>query len=346
MAAHRIFCSKGTLNEIIRLRKDRPYSSVYSTIDKLGDLYLVDIDKSELLKWASSNAIVNYLVNRRENRDIYCNQSISQFLKKPKADDIFLLLPPDSRLYSQYSDKMGVLLASSLTKMQIIDDLVYTHFRPYNLLTNDQKENLHKHGEEYENISSWKDVLSTIRIDPINSAVIIDNYLLSKNFERRKPSLYSLLEALVPKGLAIPFHLTIFVYTQDDIKKEKMEKVVSEIHQLNLGSSIKVSIVAHTRNDITHDRQILTNYHLITSGRGFGVIDFNGVKENAQGQVVSTFHNIGYLPSMNSIKHLHSHVLDWLKEIYIDRKGMDALYAFEVGDDFNNRLLSDNPKLG
>ncbi len=265
-----------------------------------------------------------------------------QDIKDPRADDIFLLLPPDSKPYSNYREKMGVLLTSSLTDMQVIDDMGTSHLRPFNLLTAVQKRKLQEHGEEYEDISSWKDVLATIDVAPINAAVIIDNYLLSSNFDRRKPSLYNLIQALVPNGLAIPFHLTIFLYNKNgELKKEKMEQVISEIHELKLGPKIQVSIVAHTSGNVTHDRNILTNYHLITSGHGFGIIDYRGVKENAMGEVKSTFHNIGFLPSTSSIKHQHSHILDWMKDIYIERRGMESLYAFEVGDDFNNRLLSE-----
>lgn len=117
--------------------------------------------------------------------------------------------------------------------------------------------------------------------------------------------------------------------------------VISEIHELKLASKILVSIVSHTSGNVTHDRNILTNYHLITSGHGFGVIDYRGVKENAMGEVKSTLHNICFLPSTSSVKHQHSHILDWMKDIYIDRRGMESLYAFEVGDSFNNRLLSE-----
>lgn len=341
MAVHRIFCTKNTLSEVIRLRKERPYSTVLSTIEKLGDIYIECDSDSELKSLAAINPIVNKLL-KRPNRNIRIIQSISQEIKSPRADDIFLLLPPDSKPYADYREKKGVLVTSSLTDMHVVDDLCTTHFRPFNLLTDEQKRKLSKNGEEYEDISSWKDVLSTINVMPINAAIIIDNYLLSSNFERRRPSLYSLIQALVPSGLTIPFHLTIFLYNKNgELKKDKMRKVISEIHELKLGSKIMVSIIAHTSSDTTHDRKILTNYHMITSGRGFGVMDFRGVKQNAQGEVTSTFLNISFLPPMNSLKHIHSHVLDWMKDIYIDRHGMESLYAFEVGDDFNNRLISE-----
>lgn len=239
MAAHRIFCTKGTLSEVIRLRKDRPYSTVLSTIEKLGDLYLEVGNNTELLKLAATNPIVNKLL-KRPARNIKCINTVLQDINDPRADDIFLLLPPDSKPYSNYREKMGVLLTSSLTDMQVIDDMGTSHLRPFNLLTADQKRKLQEHGEEYEDISSWKDVLATIDVAPINAAVIIDNYLLSSNFDRRKPSLYNLIQALVPNGLAIPFHLTIFLYNKNgELKKEKMEQVISEIHELN-NSSLKI----------------------------------------------------------------------------------------------------------
>ena len=30
-----------------------------------------------------------------------------------------------------------------------------------------------------------------------------------------------------------------------------------------------------------------------------------------------------------------------MKEIYIDNRGMESVYVFEVGDEFNNLLLSE-----
>lgn len=337
MAAHRIFCTKDTLYEVIRLRKERPYSTVLSTIEKLGNVYVECASESELKGLAAENPIINKLL-KRVNRDIKAIKSIVYEIKNFRADDIYLMTPPESRHYVDYRYKMGLLVTTSITDMQIIDDLCHTHYRPYNLLTDSQKSRLQQHGEEYEDISSWKDVLDATQVTPINAAIIIDNYIFHA-FDRRKPSLYSLIMALVPEGLSIPFHLTIFVNNgKNDLKKEKMEQVVKEIHELKLGSEIKVSIVAHMSGEITHDRKILTNYHLITSGRGFGVIDNKGVHENAQGEVKSTFHNINLIPSYTSDKHIHSQVLDWMKEIYIHKKG-DGLYAFKVGDDFDNRLL-------
>lgn len=339
MAAHRIFCTKDTLSEVIRLRKDRPYSTVLSTIEKIGDVYLECGSNTELLGMASTNPVINKLL-KRPHRDVHIIKSIDSKIRNFKADDIYLLTPPASRPYTNHRDKMGVLATTSLSDMQSIDDLCYLHYRPFNLLTDAQKSRLQQHGEEYEDISSWSEVFDTIKVFPINSAIIIDNYIFHA-FDRRRPSLYNLIKALVPSGLSIPFHLTIFVNNgKGDLKKEKMEQVIKEIHELKLGSDIQVSIVAHMAGDVTHDRKILTNYHIITSGRGFGVIDNRGVHENAQGEVRSTFHNIGVVPSFTSDKHIHSQVLDWMKEIYFHEKG-DGLYSFEVGDDFDNRLLED-----
>ena len=339
MATHRIFCTKDTLSEVIRLRKERPYRTVLSTIEKLGNIYVECASESELKGLAVKNPIINKLL-KRANRYIKVIKSMDSEIKNFRADDIYLMMPPASRPYVDYKHKRGLLVTTSLTDMQIIDDMCYTHYRPYNLLTDIQKLRLQQHGEEFEDISSWKDVLDTAQVIPINAAIIIDNYIFNA-FDRRKSSLYNLVTALVPEGLTIPFHLTIFVNNgKNDLKKEKMNQVVTEIHELKLGSEIKVSIVAHMSGEITHDRKILTNYHLITSGRGFGIIDNKGVHENALGEVKSTFHNINLISSYTSDKHIHSQVLDWMKEIYFHEKG-DGLYAFEVGDDFNNRLLSE-----
>ena len=98
MAAHRIFCTKDTLSEVIRLRKDRPYSTVLSTIEKLGDLYLEIGSNTELLTLAANNPIVNKLL-KRPARSIMCVNTVLQDIKEPRADDIFLLLPPYNLAY-------------------------------------------------------------------------------------------------------------------------------------------------------------------------------------------------------------------------------------------------------
>lgn len=328
-----------TLSEVIRLRKDRPYSSVFSVIEKLSDIYLESIDKAQIIKLASLNPIVNKLL-KRVNRKIIPAKEIKTEIKSFKTDDIYLMLPPESSEFSDFRESKGILVTKSLTDLEYLGDLCQTTLRPFNLLTEKQKGQLRKHNEEYEDIDSWEDVFKGITIEPINSAVIIDNYLFN-NFEGRKLSVYSIIKQLVPDKLKIPFHLTIFIYNDGKLKKDKMEQVIKEIHDLKLGSPIMVSIVAHTIKDDTHDRYILTNYHLINSGRGFGIFDFRNVKHNAKGQISSTFQNIDFLHSFNSFKHQHSQLIDLLKDIYIDKKGMESVYAFEVGDDFDNRLLDD-----
>lgn len=338
MAAHRIFCTTQTLSDVIRLRRERPYSSVMNVIEKLCDVKLECENAEEVRKLAETNPIIRKLM-KRANRSVNCVNSIHESIKNPFPDDIFLLTPPDSRPYGDYRDKMGLLVTRSLTDMQVIDDLCYTHFRPFHLLTKEQKQHLTKHEEEFEDISSWKEVFDIIKIAPINSAIIIDNYVFS-NFERRKSSLYSIIRSLVPDGLKIPFHLTIFTFNKSDqIKQEKMNQVVNEIHGLKLGSKIEVQIIVHTQKDLTHGRYILTNYHIIPSDKGFNVIDFRGVHEETQGEIMSTFHNVNFIPSATSVKHIHSQLLDKMRDI--EKKIANSLYSFKVGDEFDNRLLTD-----
>lgn len=130
MAAHRIFCTKDTLSEVIRLRKERPYSTVLSTIEKLGNVYVECTSESELKGLAAQNPIINKLL-KRVNRDIKAIRSMDSEIKNFRADDIYLMTPPASRPYVDYKHKMGLLVTTSLTDMQMIDDMCYTHYRPY-----------------------------------------------------------------------------------------------------------------------------------------------------------------------------------------------------------------------
>lgn len=88
MAGQRIFCTKDTLSEVIRLRKERPYSTVLSTIEKLGNVYVECSGDSELKGLAAVNPIINKLL-KRSNRDIKAIKSIDSEIKNFRADDVF-----------------------------------------------------------------------------------------------------------------------------------------------------------------------------------------------------------------------------------------------------------------
>lgn len=341
MAPHRLFCTDQMLLLIIEHREERPYNSVYAVIDKLSDIYIETANVGEFLDYTKTNPILKHLAKRPHREVKFFDRPIEKEIEEALANDIFLLLPPESNSYVGYREKRGLLVTYSLPDLQVIDDLCRKHFRPYSLLTEKQINRLN--GNEYEDIKSWKEVFDTLSPTPINSAIIIDNYIFAKNnISYNKYSLYSIIKSLVKSNLQVTFHLTIFTYNENGLlKKDKIEQVIKEIHDLNLGLEVKVSIVVHMDKDEFHDRMILTNYHRITSGIGFSVINSKGViQKDAEGDIIATFHNIENLESYNSMSHKHAQMLCKVKHIYDKVNSGSEYYGFIVGDTFNNRLIS------
>jgi hypothetical protein len=68
------------------------------------------------------------------------------------------------------------------------------------------------------------------------------------------------------------------------------------------------------------------------SGHGFGVMDKNGVKDIARGQLQHVFCGVD---SYVTTKQLQAETVMWLKPIFEGKKGGDSQYSFIVGDKIN-----------
>ena len=341
MSIQRAYCSMSFLEDIIKQRKQSPHKIAYELLNKLCDIY-VDVPKQDIIERINSNDVLKALW-RRENRAIRSFTDAEKQLKEAKADDLFFFSEFDKKFDKKRvkEEKMarGIFMATQ-SDMYLFERVCHGQYRPFNLAP---KKLRHGEDVEFESIDSWEAVFDDIDISPINAAVITDNFMFKEKFpERKRQSLYAILKCIVPSTLEIPFHLTIFFNTNNGkLSKDDADAIVDEIHNLNLCKEIKVSIVSHLVKNTTHDREILTNYHYIHSGAGFSVIDANGVQEVAKGEIKSVYHCISSIPAQTTVKHLHTQMLEWLKQIYYEKRGSNKLKTFKTGDDFENRLLSD-----
>ena len=151
--------------------------------------------------------------------------------------------------------------------------------------------------------------------------------------------MFAILKSIAPKGLKQDFHITIFFNNSPNswtgkipLTKEDAELLVKEIKNLNLCDSVKVTIVAHSVKSTTHDRELITNYHYMYSGCGFGVVDENGVTEVAKGQVQHVFCGMDY---SITIKQIQAQAVMWLKSIFNKERGGDSRFSYIVGDKVN-----------
>lgn len=127
---------------------------------------------------------------------------------------------------------------------------------------------------------------------PCNSMIIIDPYLLKERVEDRinktvffpgiANNLESLLDALLPQRLEIPFHLTIVSSLNDpgDIKKvyEKTKKCVKRIRQtLDIKLALVYTATGYChRSESFHSRHVLSNNYIVDSEEGLDLFNDNG----------------------------------------------------------------------
>lgn len=334
---HNTYCNSKFLDDIIQGRKTNfSYSIAYTMLNKLSNI-IVDISKDELKKLIEKDEVYKKL-NKRENKTLRARAWIKDFSPGNNCDDVFLINEEDIKEYKKIKQYYGCLIiANTPNEIKAFERFVKTH--PFNLVPKSEKID----DPTIKFHDSWTQFFDEFNLTPLNSVIITDNYMFGSKFDNQKEhSLFAILRSIAPKQLKEDFHITIFFNNDPDknnnivpLKKEAAENLVKEIKTLNLCKSVKVTIVAHTNKFTTHDRELITNYHYMYSGKGFGVVDKDGVKDIARGQVQHVFCG---MDSFITIKQLQAEVALWLKPIFEGKKGRDAAYTYIVGDSIN-RLL-------
>jgi hypothetical protein len=335
-AVQTVYCTLPFFEDICAKRKDSPAHKVASrVIENLSNIYL-DISQEEFQRRVKGNAYYNKLF-KRENKT---------FRSKPYWKDIILLdsitdevcfvHPEYMPNFKDLRDQKGALIISSdsdinlLTRMN--DKRGYVCIVP-------EEDRIGQLDSGYQN--SWEECISTCNLKPINSLIISDNYLFSKFGTRKYSGLLALLKSVIPTNLNVPFHLAIFSLVGNNytFPKDNAEDLITEIKSLFPNVDMKITIIIHTKKSTTHDREILSNYHRVTSGAGYSVIeDEEGIKEVAKGFIEPVFHSILTTPENDMcVKHFHFQTLEWLKPIYHREQGAGA-GSYIVGDR-EHRLL-------
>lgn len=111
---------------------------------------------------------------------------------------------------------------------------------------------------------------------PINSAVIVDRYILTNKGDLEK-NLYSILENLIGCSSAEDkFHLSIITQKNQIFSAEK-NLVYNEIKNFlrkKFGDNVEFGLSLVSRN-VPHDREILTNYYRIKSPNSFNFFNYD-----------------------------------------------------------------------
>lgn len=191
----------------------------------------------------------------------------------------------------------------------------------------------------------WESILGHKYVNVCNSLVIIDNYILQSNDkqtwgnksvnEKIKNNLIPILDCLLPKELSgtEPFHLYIFAYESNNsfktlMKVDNESGIPMQIKQLR-GGKVPIKMVLISCKKEFHDRIILTNNLMISSGLGFDLFKEGDyiVKKPTSVSIIFPF-----IQSFNS----------WAERHYMEI--LDSALKAEktinkYGDDFKHRLL-------
>lgn len=132
---------------------------------------------------------------------------------------------------------------------------------------------------------NWKILKEKARHN-CNSMIIVDNYLISKDW-----NLKEILDALLPELIEVKFYITLITGETDNLKKRtenlksfiksKRPNLKFDLQTIEAGEFIK------DKNDqskerwknFLHDRTIITNYIWIKSGAGFDLSNYNYANE-------------------------------------------------------------------
>lgn len=174
-----------------------------------------------------------------------------------------------------------------------------------------------------DNNSGWTDIFDYIKLPPLNSLVITDNYLLKKDSQIYLFNLKQLLNCILPQSLSIPFHISIFSRMGDNIKNAKLfvGKLKSYLNTIR-EYDFQVEIVY---NETIHPRGIISNYFQIDSDIGFNIFKSKEYKniEVKEGAIlhISSILNISNIKQGivgDSILYITNIQLGQLKKISIE----------------------------
>lgn len=329
-AVQTVYCTLPFFNDICEKRKDSPAHKVASrVIENLSNIYL-DISQDELLKRIKENAYYKMLF-KRENKTFRSKPYWKDIISFDSiTDEVCFIHPEYMPNYKELRDKKGALIISSDSDINLLTRM--NNKRGYVCIV-PEEDRIGQLDSGYQN--SWEECISSCELKPINSLIISDNYLFSKFSTRKCSGLLALLKSVIPSNLDVSFHLAIFsligknyMFTADDA-----ENLITEIRSLFPNVDMKITIIIHTKKSTTHDREILSNYHRVTSGAGYSVIeDEEGIKEVAKGFIEPVFHSIVTTPENHMcVKHFHFQTLEWLKPLYHREQGT-GVGSYIVGD--------------
>lgn len=293
MGAHKLFCSEDILEEILLMSED--HLTVFNIIDQFCDVVLNN-EEEEIFELIKVNPLLKALF-KRENAGLLADRDKFENLANEKYENFLndiLVLDLNEDKTKDIRDKYGIL-AFNLEEKFI------------------QNQNYH-YGYSIDSAKStlncWSELFTEKPLTPLNSAIIIDNFLWSdvqKYSEENNDNIYPILNSIIPQTLEVPFHIMIVVQNKSNsLTKDKAHSIINKMKKyIKSKSGVEISIITQTDTKTFHERAILTNYHYIQSHKGFVAFNKGRVKNETNGDRNWVFKDIdNYVGEIQKHKHI------------------------------------------
>ena len=264
------YCSLGALEEIF----DDPaaYADLYHILRDYHDVVL-NLPEEELELEIKANPYVRSLY-KRGTYGVDCGSSAYEGL----PDDItaitaggLFILDESPSVCARLAARHGICILSIQDPAPA--QTLTTHF--YRQM--ERTDGTEAPGTA-DDRTGWPALLSPLGKLPMNSLMLVDNYLFS-NLHEGKRNLLSLLDGLLPTTLHEEFHLLLVTTNPRNVlSQEVLASLFSELQtSLNRPYSIAVGLLTHGEGDKRfHRRAWVSNYHFGSSDRGFASFGENG----------------------------------------------------------------------
>ena len=268
--SRKAYCSLEALEEIF----DDPatYADLYHIVRDYHDVVL-NLPEVALEKALQANPYVRSLHKRGtygvDCETAFCN-GLPDDLESITAGGLFILDQPPP-VCARLAARHGICVLS-------VQDP-----SPAQTLTTHYYRQMEK-ADTYEALTAsgaahgWPALLVPMGKLPMNSLLVVDNYLFS-SLRDGKRNLLSLLDGLLPTTLHEEFHLLLVTTNPRNVlSQEVLATLFSEIRtSLNRPYSIDMGLLTHGDGDRRfHRRAWVSNYHFGSSDRGFACFTEDG----------------------------------------------------------------------
>lgn len=271
------YCSLEALEEVYAFQDEQPYDTLHQLLETHHHI-CVHMPDEEFETQMAANECLRYFAKRASTRKGYdlsnsptpYQQTVALTASADLAGTVFVV-DDGPATCAQWSADYGVCIVSKQAPAAaeyLIKELARKEIR----ITKSYRSTLGG-VERLGWYSALSPRLQIWQMAPLNSLVIVDNYLLGDKGDKLAigiENLISLLDTLLPDVLSVDFHLLLVTNNEEAfLKARNLNRLVDDVRTaLRRPYLIQIGIV--TRDDAPEHRRVLvSNYYFGASHHGF-----------------------------------------------------------------------------